>query len=298
MEKIIIVQQNLDSLEAKTKRIKDRIKYLKNEGKDAEVQKFEKELEILTKENYDKYINKLMDCLLAKNPSVLFFSEFCFNDDETTIIKRLKNSGYKIVHPIGHDKFRDGAKPAACMLAFKKRELEFQIEECKEMVAKKPEKRSLRYIAGTLSKKKKKIKTFFTYVPQGPNIEDKAEMLLAAYCFLVRNKRRYIFLGGDFNSDIDGRTTRLLSIFTRLYDAVKDTGTKGQNTYSFINDEGEVNEKRLDYALVSKTLASKARECKTEVINTIDECKIDCGTANEPLVITADHRALCTTIKL
>ena len=91
-------------------------------------------------------------------------------------------------------------------------------------------------------------------------------MLVSANKYITRNSNTLIFVGGDINSDIDGKTTTCIEDFKQIYDNLIDTDKREK--------KATWKGKRLDYALVSKTMKSS--------INTI------------PLETQSDHIGLRT----
>jgi len=94
-------------------------------------------------------------------------------------------------------------------------------------------------------------------------------MLSAINAFVEENEGEMYFVGGDMNSDIDGKTTTYINEFEQIYKKMIDTDYKKRPTH---------NGKRLDYALISKTLESEYHY-DTNLIET-----------------TSDHLGLCTEI--
>lgn len=240
-------------------------------------------------------IEKVMDRLLVEGPDVLMLSEFDYLRHQKTVVDRLKPE-YSMKYPIGFLKIIQGKVAeksigrlkTVCVIAVKKEisegKLKFEHKECKELAAKRIADKHLRYIAGTLSIKRSakgqtEIKLFFTHVPPDTfyNRENRSDLLLAAYCFWRDHKRKYAFFGGDFNSEIERKTT-FWPLFKKLYDATNDTEPNKEKTYKHTDGRWF----REDYALASKSLASR---CRTEP--PIDTTQY--GT---------DHKALLTTIKL
>ncbi|MDE5995157.1 MAG: endonuclease/exonuclease/phosphatase family protein [Oscillospiraceae bacterium] len=234
-------------------------------------------------ENTPEYVAEIMKQLHELKPTILLLSEFCYKDHQETIVKKLEDNGYKIFYPNMYDKVEHKKFYTVCILAIKadnkenKEEIIFiQDRNGREELA----ENDFRYITGTLKikgqEKEMDIKMYFTHVPFSKNISRmayKAEMLFAAYCFFIENSDEYTFLGGDFNSDINGDTS-LLPIFKKLYNAASDTDKD--------KDKPTWENKRLDYALVSKTLKS----CNS------------CNCETKHLKTKSDHRALITTFKL
>lgn len=215
----------------------------------------------ICKEN--QRVDGLMDVLLAKEPQILLFSEFCYSKHEENMVKRLKNNNYQIIMPYAYKENRDRNKYCTCMMAVKEG-IEFspRIRKCITL--------NLRYIEGNLDLGDGVIlEILYVYAPQTycnskDRVEQKAEMLFGTYCFWNEYKDENVFIGGDFNTEING-TTRCENIFRATYDETNDTDTH----------EPTWRDKCLDYALVSDSLVG----CKTTRLET-----------------TSDHIALLTEI--
>lgn len=241
----------------------------------------------------DKCKEELMDKLLEHTPQVLLLSEFCYAKHEENIIKRLEDIGYEIILPMSFEDKHKKIKnlDSVCMMAIKKEDFEFYKREREGITL------NLRYIEGTLHHKKseKDIELFFVYVPQtylpGPEklslpesrkeyynkikyyqerAEYKAEMLFETFRFCQEKRDKLAFIGGDFNTAMNGSTS-LEKIFERIYKDCVDT--------DFDKDKPTWRDKRIDYALVSKDL--EICNCRTTHLSTI-----------------SDHSALVTTFEL
>lgn len=118
-----------------------------------------------------------------------------------------------------------------------------------------------RYICADLNIKTGKIlKVLLMYVPQTYNatryrVEQKRKMLVSANKYITRNSNTLIFVGGDMNSDIDGKITTCIKEFEQIYEKLIDTDCKKKATWKG---------KRLDYALVSKTMKSSVNTIPLE----------------------------------
>lgn len=80
-------------------------------------------------------------------------------------------------------------------------------------------------------------------------------MLVSANKYITRNSNTLIFVGGDMNSDIDGKITTCIKEFEQIYEKLIDTDCKKKATWKG---------KRLDYALVSKTMKSSVNTIPLE----------------------------------
>lgn len=213
-----------------------------------------------------------MDDLSSEKPHILLLSEFCYACQQETIIKRLENEGYRIFLPFVPSKYEYYKKydgfDCVCMMAVKKG-FHFEQNNRKEL-----DEADLRYIEGTLfAGKGKSISMFFVHIPQatagGRRLEYKKQMLEAVHHFWQENKDKHTFIGGDFNTEING-STRMEGLFKTLYKDVIDTDQdKEKPTWG---------NKRFDYALVSDALAS-------------------CNCVTKHLPTISDHTALITVFE-
>ena len=238
---------------------------------------------------WNENVEELVDTLLGKKPHVMLFSEFCYstyytpNDGRNVcevnhkdkIVKRLREEGYDFYWP---DSCKDPERPEylkkcrhglICTMAIKKG-INFQ------QIAREDIDLNARYIAGKLTLKGcEPIELLFLHAPQTCNNnreKEKENMLEQAICFWNENKDKKTFIGGDFNTDINGNTS-CVDIFERLYNAAEDT------IKDSFKHEPTWGDKRLDYALVSESLYKCG--CETILIET-----------------TSDHKALLTEIKI
>lgn len=229
--------------------------------------------------NNNDDISGFIDILLEKNPHILLLSEIGSKPRRDIILNHLKDAGYSIIMPKEYNESTDGKSYCICMLAIRQNEFKFEEREWErgrhEPIPGK-EILTLRYIAGTLihSESGKEIKIYFTHIPSKP-LEYKAHMLFNAYCFWNKNKNKYAFIGGDFNTETETGRTTMEGIFRPLYKESRDT-TNHEPTWR--NKEGKW-DKCLDYALVSESLW--ACGCSTTIIET-----------------SSDHKALLTEINL
>lgn len=229
-------------------------------------------------------IEELVDTLLHKEPQVLLFSEFCYSTytpkeeqkayevhHKDKIVKRLRDEGYDFYWPYAckdserPEYLKNCQKGLICAMAVKK-EIRFHQRERKDITV------NARYIEGELILENKgSIEILFVYVPQAYNNnreKEKKNMLEQARCFWNDNKDKKAFIGGDFNTEINGKTS-CEDTFKSLYRDAKDTA----------NHEPTWKDRCLDYALVSKSL-------------------YDCGCKTELLETTSDHKALLTEITM
>ena len=82
------------------------------------------------------------------------------------------------------------------------------------------------------------------YVPQNykaskNRVEQK--MFCSASKYVAKNCNTLLFVEGDMNSDIDGKTMTCINVFKQIYEKMINTDCKKTATWK---------EKRLDYALV------------------------------------------------
>lgn len=215
----------------------------------------------------NKQVKELMDVLIIEEPQVFLFSEFGYSKHKKNIVERLENKKYEVIMPYEYKMNRDKNKPCACMMAVKEG-IKF-IPRNREYIT-----LNLRYIEGELDFGNGiVIDILFIYAPQTflgfkERVEQKAEMLFATYCFWNEYKDKNAFIGGDFNTEING-TTRCENIFKATYSNANDTDTH----------EPTWKDKCLDYALVSNSLVGYG--CKTTRLKT-----------------TSDHIALLTEVEM
>ena len=214
----------------------------------------------------------MINVLLKEEPDILLFSEFDPQKHKKSITEHLNKADYKIVMPEAWNTcklFSQRQYTCVCMMAVKNQcgcDIQFEPIKIEEIAL------NLRYIAGILKfGDMQPLNIFFIHAPQtsGVNmarIENKAEMIFSAYCFLKEHANTNIFIGGDFNIAMDGTTT-MENLFKVLYREMIDTDTKKAPTWK---------NKRMDYALVSSNLKSTV---KTTTIKT-----------------SSDHKALLTEI--
>lgn len=200
-----------------------------------------------------------------ENPDIIFLTEFYYWEMYGITQEILEE--YEFIKPVllsEEDENKEGLF-ASCILAIKKTTVnKGERFELANML-------DYRYICADLNIKTGKIlKVLLMYVPQTYNatryrVEQKRKMLVSANKYITRNSNTLIFVGGDMNSDIDGKTTTCIKKFEQIYEKLIDTDCKKKATWKG---------KRLDYALVSKTMKSS--------INTI------------PLETQSDHIGLRT----
>lgn len=192
---------------------------------------------------------RLIERLKLENTDVLFLSEFCYANMFATTKEALND--YEFVKPLAlstRDEHNENLS-ASCILAIKHSAvLTYTQTELANMLA-------LRYICANLRFTQGATVNFLlTYMPQtygtSPDrIKWKAKMFCSASQYVERNCALPLFVGGDMNSDIDGRTTSCISDFEKLYSSLTDTDREKKPTW---------NGKRLDYALVSYPLRGAA----------------------------------------
>lgn len=219
-------------------------------------------------------LNGLKEVIKREKPDAIFLSEVShslYQDIKND--KEYKEYKYKIVQPV-----KDIAKndTAACLLLVKKRYAPDEAKKRRHIFMKKK-----RYIETTLQIGNFQMECFFAYVQQcsptsnlkqnKKNIEAKAEMLFGAYLFLLENEGKNIFVGGDLNTDLDDPEAKCKGVFKLLYNEMEDTLSDE------IKDKETHNGKRLDYALVSKSV-----NCTTTYI--------------ERKETGSDHKGLLSTI--
>lgn len=222
-----------------------------------------------TIQNYEKLIKEVRE----KNPDIIFLTEFYYQQMYSITQKILKE--YEFIKPVllsEEYENRDGLY-ASCILAIKK---------IKVNIGKKFKLSNMldfRYVCVDLNIKTGEVlevlKVLLMYVPQTYNapkyrVEQKRKMLISANEYVTKNSNTLIFVGGDMNSDIDGRTTTCIKEFEQIYEKMIDTDHKKETTW-----QG----KRLDYALVSKTM-------KNSVKKTI------------PVETQSDHKGLQTVLNI
>lgn len=228
----------------------------------------------------NKQVDEMMDALLEKEPQILLFSEFCYSKHEKNIVNRLKENNYQIIMPIKYCASCDKDKLCVCMMAIKNG-ITFVPNNRKEISL------NLRYIEGKINfGNNKSVEILYVHAPQTwigskspfskkeveyyqDRVEEKAEILFASYCFWNEKKDRNVFIGGDFNTEIDGGNTRGENIFKSLY----------YDTYDTDIHKPTWKGKCYDYALVSESI--KICGCKTSRLKT-----------------TSDHIALLTEIEI
>ena len=221
-----------------------------------------------TIQNYEKLTNEVRD----KNPDIIFLTEFYYQKMYSITQEILE--GYEFIKPISlseEDENNDDLY-ASCILAIKKTKVNigerFKLEN---MLA-------LRYICVDLKIKTGEVlKVLLMYVPQTYNatkyrVEQKRKMLISANEYVENNSNTLIFVGGDMNSDIDGRTTTCIEEFEQIYKKMIDTIDTDHKK------EATWKGKRLDYALVSESMKNP--------VNTI------------PVETQSDHKGLWTVLNI
>ena len=94
----------------------------------------------------------------------------------------------------------------------------------------------VRYICVDLNIQNEKIlRTLFLHVPQTykaskDRIKQKEKMLSSTSDFVSENCNNLLFVGGDMNSDIDGKTTTCINVFEEIYKKLIDTDSKKRAT--------------------------------------------------------------------
>lgn len=197
-------------------------------------------------QDYEELIKEVK----GKSPDIIFLTEFYYQQMYSVTQKILE--GYEFIKPIGlseDDEKKEGLY-AACILAIKRtkvtKENQFELEN---MLA-------FRYICVDLNIENKKVmKTLLMYVPQTykdlkNRVEQKRKMLCSASKYVTENCNTLLFVGGDMNSDIDGKTTTCIDVFEQIYEKMIDTDCKKEATWQ---------EKRLDYALVSGIMQNSVK---------------------------------------
>ena len=212
-------------------------------------------------QDYEELIKEVK----GKNPDIIFLTEFYYQQmyDVTKIILE----GYEFIKPSRFSKNDEEQKGlyATCLLAIKKakvtKDKQFELMNMLD----------LRYICVDLNIKNEKImKTLLLYVPQTYNappyrVKQKEKMLRSTSNYVSGKYNNLLFVGGDMNSDIDGKTITCIDVFEEIYNKMVDTDCIKEATWKG---------KRLDYALVSEKIKNK--------VNTI------------PIKIKSDHRGLKT----
>ena len=147
-----------------------------------------------------------------ENPDIIFLTEFYYREMYGITQEILEE--YEFIKPVllsEEDENKDGLY-ASCILAIKKTTVnKGERFELANML-------DYRYICADLNIKTGKIlKVLLMYVPQTYNatryrVEQKRKMLVSANKYITRNSNTLIFVGGDMNSDIDGKTTDRKSV--------------------------------------------------------------------------------------
>lgn len=184
----------------------------------------------------------------GESPDIIFLTEFYYQQMYGVTKKILE--GYDFIKPIGLSEDDEKDLYAACILAIKRTKVtkdnQFELEN---MLI-------YRYICVDLKIEDKIIiKTLLMYVPQTykakkSRVEQKRKMLCSASKYIAKNCDNLLFVGGDMNSDIDGKTTTCIDVFEQIYKKMIDTDCKKETTW-----EG----KRLDYALVSRIMQGSVK---------------------------------------
>lgn len=200
---------------------------------------------------------ELLKELKGENPpDIIFLTEFYYQQMYDVTQNILE--GYEFIKPssFSEDDMKKEGLYATCLLAIRKNKVtkEKQIE-LRNML-------DLRYICVDLNIKNEKLKTLLLYVPQTYNadpsrIEQKRNMLSSTRDFvsencnaLSENCNALLFVGGDMNSDIDGKTTTCINVFEEIYKKLIDTDCEKRATW---------NGKRLDYAFVSEKMQNSVK---------------------------------------
>lgn len=212
---------------------------------------------------------KLIKALKRENPDIIFLTEFYYQQMYDITQKIFEE--YEFIKPISlseDDENKEGLY-AACALAVKQskviKDKQFELENMIDF----------RYICVDLNiGNGQVIKTLLMYVPQTYNstryrVEQKRKMIHSANIYVKNNCNTLLFVGGDMNSDIDGKTTTCINDFEEIYNRMIDTDCKKEATW---------NGKRLDYALVSGITKNS--------VNTI------------PIDTNSDHRGLRTVFRI
>lgn len=199
---------------------------------------------------------ELLKEVKGKNsPDIIFLTEFYYQQMYDVTQNILE--GYEFIKPSGfsEDDLKQEALYAACLLAIRKdtvtKEEQFELINMLD----------LRYICVDLNIQNEKIlRTLLLYVPQTyiaskDRIKKKEKMLSSTSNFVSENCNNLLFVGGDMNSDIDGKTTTCINVFEEIYKKLIDTDSKKRATW---------NGKRLDYALVSEIMQNSVKTIPIE----------------------------------
>lgn len=194
-------------------------------------------------ENLIKELNK-------ESPDIIFLTEFYYQQMYGVTRKILEE--YEFIKPLGlsEDDEKKERLYATCILAIKRTKVTKDNQsELENMLA-------FRYICVDLNIENKKVmKTLLMYVPQTyklskNRVEQKRKMLCSASKYVAENCNTLLFVGGDMNSDIDGKTTTCINVFEQIYEKMIDTDCKKEATWKG---------KRLDYALVSGIIQNSVK---------------------------------------
>lgn len=188
-------------------------------------------------------------------PDIIFLTEFYYQQMYDVTQNILE--GYEFIKPssFSEDDMKKEGLYATCLLAIRKNKV------TKEKQIKLRNMLDLRYICVDLNIKNEKIlKALLLYVPQTYNappyrIEQKRKMLSSTRDFVSENCNALLFVGGDMNSDIDGKTTTCINVFEEIYMKLIDTDCKKRATW---------NGKRLDYAFVSEIMQNSVKTIPIE----------------------------------
>lgn len=202
--------------------------------------------------DYEKLLKKVKG---ENEPDIIFLTEFYYQP----MYEVTKNilEGYEFIKPssfLENDMKKEGLY-ATCLLAIRKNIV------TKEKQIKLRNMLDLRYICVDLNiKNEKTLKVLLLYVPQTYNaspdrIEQKRKMLISTRDFVSENSNALLFVGGDMNSDIDGKTTTCIDVFEEIYMKLQDTDFEKRATW---------NGKRLDYAFVSKIMQNSVKTMPIE----------------------------------
>lgn len=185
-----------------------------------------------------------------ENPDIIFFTEFYYQQMYDVTKRALE--GYEFIKPsrFTRDNEKQEGLYATCVLAVRKDKvtIDKQIELINML--------DLRYICVDLNIMNEiKMRTLLLYVPQTYNappyrVKQKEKMLSSTSDYISENCNNQLFVGGDMNSDIDGKTTTCIDVFEQIYKMMIDTDCKKEATW---------NGKRLDYALVSEKMQKTAK---------------------------------------
>lgn len=216
-------------------------------------------------QDYKELIKELKD----KDPDIIFLTEFYYQQMYDVTQKILGE--YELIGPISLSEYDANRKDlyATCVLAIKRTKV------YKDKQIKLENMLEYRYICVDLSvEKNKTIKMLLMYIPQTYNapkyrIEQKRKMIHSASIYAENNSNTLLFVGGDMNSDIDGKTTACIDEFEKLYNKMQDTDCKKEATWKG---------KRLDYALVNGIMGNSA--------------------STTPIKNRSDHKGLQTILEL